>query len=187
MISNIAVRLAPLESPLRRRAAAFRNAIVAVCASRWAKPIGRACLLGVGLVVLAFIGSSTFARAPALAATPPLAASALSPPARTVELSTRAAEPPPASMSPPALSPRRPATAEDPVVLNTASVDELRRLPGIGAKRAQAIFDLRARLGRFRQVEDLMKVKGIGKGKLRKIRPVVRIDAPTTPDAGTSR
>ncbi|MFO0677317.1 MAG: ComEA family DNA-binding protein [Polyangiaceae bacterium] len=67
------------------------------------------------------------------------------------------------------------ATPEDPVVLNTASLDDFRRLPGIGAKRARALADLRDRLGRFRHVEDLMRVKGIGRGTLKKLRPLVRL------------
>jgi competence protein ComEA len=69
------------------------------------------------------------------------------------------------------------ATPDDPVVLNTATVDDLRRLPGVGEKRALAILELRAKLGRFRQVDDLLRVKGIGRKTLQKLRPLVRLDA----------
>jgi competence protein ComEA len=68
------------------------------------------------------------------------------------------------------------------VVLNTAGVDDLRRLPGIGQKRADAIAALRSRLGRFRAIEDLLKVKGIGRAMLKRLRPLVRID-PAPADA----
>ncbi|MBV9949507.1 MAG: ComEA family DNA-binding protein, partial [Myxococcales bacterium] len=78
---------------------------------------------------------------------------------------------------------RLPATTQDPVVLNAASESELRRLPGIGAKRAGAILALRARLGRFRAIEDLLKVKGIGRATLKRLRPLVRLDA-LVPDGG---
>lgn len=72
----------------------------------------------------------------------------------------------------------RRATADAPVFLNSASLDELQRLPGIGPKRAKAIFDLRVRLGRFRHVEDLGRVKGIGKATIKRLKPLVRLDAP---------
>jgi competence protein ComEA len=55
-------------------------------------------------------------------------------------------------------------------------LDDLRRLPGIGEKRATAILALRARLGRLRAIEDLMKVKGIGRATLKRLRPLVRLD-----------
>jgi competence protein ComEA len=55
-------------------------------------------------------------------------------------------------------------------------VDDLRRLPGIGEKRALAVLELRRKLGRFKQVEDLLRVKGIGRATLRKLRPLVRVD-----------
>jgi competence ComEA-like helix-hairpin-helix protein len=71
------------------------------------------------------------------------------------------------------------ATPDDPVDLNSATVDDLRRLPGIGQKRASAILAVRARLGgRFRQIEDLLKVKGVGRAALRKLHPLVRLDSP---------
>ena len=81
------------------------------------------------------------------------------------------------------------ATASEPVYLNQASVDELRRLPGVGPKRAEAILVLRQRLGRFQRVEDLLRVKGVGRGAVKKWRPLVRLDAPpapSSPDGGST-
>jgi competence protein ComEA len=42
-------------------------------------------------------------------------------------------------------------------------------------------------LGRFRAVEDLLKVKGIGRATLKRLRPLVRLDAPPSPTDGTAR
>ncbi len=50
--------------------------------------------------------------------------------------------------------------------LNTASVYDLQRLPGIGEKRARAIVDYREEHGPFRTVDDLDAVDGIGQGIL---------------------
>ena len=52
------------------------------------------------------------------------------------------------------------------VDVNTAGLDELTALPGIGEVRAQAILDDRAANGPFRRPEDLIRVKGIGEGVL---------------------
>jgi competence protein ComEA len=70
------------------------------------------------------------------------------------------------------------ATPEHPVFINDATLEDLERLPGIGPKKAAGILQLRARLGRFRRVEDLMRVKGIGAKAIIKLRPVVRLDGP---------
>ena len=74
-------------------------------------------------------------------------------------------------------------TEDGKVILNLASVEDLRHLPGVGQKRADAILALRSRLGRFKQVNDLLRVKGIGVRGLKKIMPHVVLDAPK-PAAG---
>jgi competence protein ComEA len=63
-------------------------------------------------------------------------------------------------------------------VLNVAEERDLVQLPGIGTKRAQAILTLRRKLGRFRRVEDLLRVRGIGPRLLRRLRPKVTVDPP---------
>ena len=55
--------------------------------------------------------------------------------------------------------------------LNTAGLEELMELPGVGEQTAQAILEDRERLGPFASVDDLMRVSGIGEKKLEKIRP----------------
>ncbi|MDD9940758.1 MAG: helix-hairpin-helix domain-containing protein [Myxococcales bacterium] len=66
------------------------------------------------------------------------------------------------------------------VNLNSASEAELSLLPGIGTARARAIVTLRKRLKRFTRVEQLMRVKGIGRKTFRKLRPMLTIVGPTT-------
>lgn len=57
------------------------------------------------------------------------------------------------------------------VNLNTATLDELVALPGVGEKRAQAILDARKERGGFESVDDLLDVRGIGAANLEKLRP----------------
>lgn len=61
------------------------------------------------------------------------------------------------------------------VRINSASAGELQQLPGIGPALAQRIVDIRSR-GRFASVEDLLRVPGIGKAKLAKLRDYVEVD-----------
>jgi len=70
-------------------------------------------------------------------------------------------------------------TEEGKVILNLASVKDLVRLPGIGSKRAQAIVDLRQRLGgKFRRLRDLLRIRGIGYRSLKRIEPLVVLNPP---------
>ncbi len=59
--------------------------------------------------------------------------------------------------------------------VNTATSSELQVLPGIGPKKADAIVNFRTENGPFRQVDDLVQVKGIGPKTLAKLRPLVTV------------
>lgn len=55
------------------------------------------------------------------------------------------------------------ASKEGKVNINTATVEELKTLRGVGEKKAEAIIEYRKKNGSFKTKEDLMKVRGIGK------------------------
>lgn len=98
----------------------------------------------------------------------------------SLALGTALADPPRGTARVPAPS-TAPAVAPEGVVnINTASEDELARLPGVGPARAQAIVQLRARVRRFGRADDLRRVRGIGPVVMRRMRPFVALDGPTT-------
>jgi competence ComEA-like helix-hairpin-helix protein len=66
------------------------------------------------------------------------------------------------------------------VNINSASAEQLELLPGIGPARARAILALRTRITRFARVEDLLRVKGIGRAIFRKLRPLVVLEGQST-------
>ncbi len=59
--------------------------------------------------------------------------------------------------------------------INTATVEELDTLPGIGPSIAQAIIDYRAQHGPFKQIEDINAVKGIGDALFAKIKDKITL------------
>ena len=65
--------------------------------------------------------------------------------------------------------------AAQPLDLNTATVDQLDTLPGIGPATARAIVEYREQHGPFRSIDDLRHVRGMWVSKLDAIRPLVRI------------
>ena len=60
--------------------------------------------------------------------------------------------------------------------LDTATLEELQTISGIGAKRAQDIIDYRDNNGGFSSVDDLKNVSGIGEKTLEKLKAEVTVD-----------
>lgn len=60
--------------------------------------------------------------------------------------------------------------------INTASVTEIEKLPGIGKKTAEAIVAYRTEKGKFKVAKDLLKVKGIGPKTFEKIKNQVSVE-----------
>lgn len=63
-----------------------------------------------------------------------------------------------------------------PININSSSKADLIRLPGIGETYAQRIIEYRETNGDFTSVDDLVKVKGIGKRTLEKIKPFIKLN-----------
>jgi competence ComEA-like helix-hairpin-helix protein len=66
-------------------------------------------------------------------------------------------------------------TAPDPLDLNEAGVDDLARLPGVGPGLAQRIVAARDADGRFASVDDLRRVRGLGRVRRERLRPLVTV------------
>jgi competence protein ComEA len=62
-----------------------------------------------------------------------------------------------------------------PVDLNSATLEQLDALPGIGPVLAQRILEWRAAHGRFTSVDELGEVSGIGEATLAELRPAVTV------------
>jgi competence protein ComEA len=62
-----------------------------------------------------------------------------------------------------------------PVNLNTATVEQLDGLPGIGPAMAARIVEYRQKAGAFKKVEELMNVRGIGEKNFLKLKPLITV------------
>ena len=67
------------------------------------------------------------------------------------------------------------ATATAPVNLNTATVEQLATIPGVGPRMAERIIDYRQKNGGFKKVEDLMNVSGVGEKSFLKMKPLITV------------
>lgn len=169
-------------------------------ASSWQGAWGKLGLraAGIAALMLGLGGIGAFATAHGQTLNPPLAAPETSksgswlatqagmaaPPTAVTQAKTTPAPTSNASVN--ADEPTTPAhsagiTAEGKVVLNLANAADFRKLPGVGQKRAEALLALRQKLGKFRRVSDLLRVKGIGPKRLKQWQDKVVLDADTKP------
>lgn len=63
---------------------------------------------------------------------------------------------------------------EDIININTASISELDTLPGIGAAKAESIINYREENGKFKTIEEIKNVSGIGEGVFEKIKNKIK-------------
>jgi competence protein ComEA len=73
-----------------------------------------------------------------------------------------------------------PSFSEDTVAkkinINSASVQELQKLPQIGSVVAKRIVEYREQNGKFTKIEEIMKVKGIGEKTFLKLKPLITVE-----------
>jgi competence protein ComEA len=73
-----------------------------------------------------------------------------------------------ALLASPAIAAGKPAPTAK-VNINTATVEQLTTLPGVGPKLAARIVEYRQKAGSFRSTQELMNVKGVGEKNFAKI------------------
>jgi competence protein ComEA len=66
--------------------------------------------------------------------------------------------------------------AENSININSADLNELVLLPGIGNKTAERIIEYRNKKGKFNSLNELLEIKGIGQAKLNSIVKYLFID-----------
>jgi len=67
-------------------------------------------------------------------------------------------------------------TANSKININTATVEELDSLPGIGPAIAAKIVAYREQNGKFKSIEDIMNVSGIGQSKFNNIKDFITVN-----------
>lgn len=65
--------------------------------------------------------------------------------------------------------------SQQKVNINTASLEELQRLPRVGPQIAQRIIDYRNEHGNFKRIEDIMKVRGIGERTFNQLKDLITV------------
>jgi competence protein ComEA len=61
--------------------------------------------------------------------------------------------------------------------LNTASAEMLETLPGIGPETAKRIVDHRTKIGKYKTVEEILNIKGIGEKKFQRIKNLLVVSS----------
>ncbi len=67
-------------------------------------------------------------------------------------------------------------TSSSSININTATVDELEKLPNIGRKTAEAIVEFRTANGPFGRIEQLMQIRGVSEERFESLRPLIKIE-----------
>jgi competence ComEA-like helix-hairpin-helix protein len=73
-------------------------------------------------------------------------------------------------------APRKQPADAAPLDVNRATAAELARLPGLGPALAERIVQAREASGAFASVDDLRRVRGVGRARLDRLRPLVRVE-----------
>ena len=69
-----------------------------------------------------------------------------------------------------AMAQKSKSTLTEKVNLNTATLEQLQTLPGVGPSLAKTIIEYRSKSGKFSKIEELLNVKGVGEKKYQQIK-----------------
>lgn len=69
--------------------------------------------------------------------------------------------------------------ADKKININTASLTELQKLPKIGEKMAKRIIDFREKNGKFKKIEEIMKVRGIAESIFKGLKDQITVETQT--------
>ncbi len=84
------------------------------------------------------------------------------------------------AMAGPFQTAKKPTTLTGKININTATVKQLKLLPGVGKKTAENILAYRTQNGKFKAVEELLKVKGFGKKALERSKGYIVLEGEST-------
>jgi len=93
-------------------------------------------------------------------------------------LAMLAAAPHPVAAQQTATAQARTDTEPRPLDLNTATAEDLEKLPGIGPALAARILEYREQVGRFTKIEELMNVRGIGEKAFLNLKALIIVVPP---------
>jgi len=92
---------------------------------------------------------------------------------------SRGAAPHPTAHAAPSHAATSSTVADGVVNIQTATAEQLQLLPGIGPSKAEAIISYR-QAHPFTRVEDILRVRGIGRGTFRRLRSMLTVSGATT-------
>ena len=134
-------------------------------------------------IAMALIALTVTVLATWLQATPAIAGPNKAPPAAAAKAKATTepeeeAQPKKAAKAPKAAKGKKELSGK--LNLNTATVEELTMLPGVGPSKAERVIAWRTKNGDFKRVADLRKVKGFGYKTIKKLEPYLDVKGTTT-------